>query len=157
MNRFGCATSLMRRSLVLEHGYDERLSSYEDWDLYLRFAVAGVRFLVTNNVQFFYRLRQGSMIKGVDRRRHYALLRELHHKVLGPGSVVSTDALIAHLADLETARPEMAVPARPGEVVTVAAEEIPLRYRLVDRLNAMAKRAPVIHPLLKRMLSGRVE
>ena len=140
MNRFGCATSLIRRSLVLEHEYDERLSSYEDWDLYLRFAVAGVRFLVTNDVQFFYRARHGSMIKGVDRRRHYALLRELHGKVLGAGSAVSTDALIAHLADLE-----------------IASEEFPLRYRLVDWLNTVAKRAPVIHPLLKRMLSGRVE
>ncbi len=76
-NQLSSATALIRRSVFETVRYDERLPSYEDWDLYLRLAQSGHRFLVTNDVQFFYRQRKGSMISGVDRARHYLLLSRL--------------------------------------------------------------------------------
>ncbi|MEI8314973.1 MAG: glycosyltransferase [Verrucomicrobiota bacterium] len=73
-NRFSTACSLMRRKLFDEYRYDETLDSFEDWALYLRLAHEGHRFLVTNDLHFFYRSRPGSMIHGMNRERHYLLL-----------------------------------------------------------------------------------
>ncbi len=52
-NRFSCATSLMRRALFERFSYNENLSNYEGWDRYLRLALNGRRFLVTNDINFF--------------------------------------------------------------------------------------------------------
>ena len=61
-NRFSTATVLARRTVFDELKYREDLRALEDWDLYLRATIAGKRFIVTNEVHFFYRWRQGSMI-----------------------------------------------------------------------------------------------
>jgi glycosyltransferase involved in cell wall biosynthesis len=66
-NRFSTATVLARRTLFQEMTYREDLRALEDWDFYLRATIAGKRFIVTNELHFFYRRRQGSMIS------------ELHH------------------------------------------------------------------------------
>jgi hypothetical protein len=42
--------------------YNETLSAYEDWDLYLRSITTRKRFVVTNAVHFYYRHRRNSMI-----------------------------------------------------------------------------------------------
>lgn len=76
-NRFACATSLMRRALFETFSYDERLKSFEDWALYLRLAIAGHRFLVTNDVHFFYRRRAGSMIGAIGAAEHEALINQM--------------------------------------------------------------------------------
>ncbi|WCM25709.1 glycosyltransferase [Sphingomonas sp. QA11] len=62
INRFSTATSLGRRELYEEFPYDENLTSYEDWDFYLRASSAGKRFIVTNEIYFYYRRRNDSMI-----------------------------------------------------------------------------------------------
>jgi len=69
-NRFSTATVLARLALFNELKYREDLRALEDWDFYLRAAIAGKRFIVTNELHFFYRRREGSMIS------------ELHHNVL---------------------------------------------------------------------------
>lgn len=62
-NRFSTATALFRASVIREYGYIESLTSLEDWNLYLRLAQDNHRFLVSNDVYFYYRNRPGSMIK----------------------------------------------------------------------------------------------
>ena len=69
-NRFSTATVLARRAVFDELKYREDLRALEDWDFYLRATIAGKRFIVTNELHFFYRRRQGSMIS------------ELHHNLL---------------------------------------------------------------------------
>ncbi len=64
-NRFSTATMLARRSIFDEIPYREELRSLEDWDFYLRSAIAGKRFIVTNELHFFYRKRRGSMISAL--------------------------------------------------------------------------------------------
>jgi glycosyltransferase involved in cell wall biosynthesis len=62
-NRFSTATAFFRASVLREERYCEKLRCYEDWNLYLRLALAGKRFLVTNDVYFHYRNRPNSMVK----------------------------------------------------------------------------------------------
>jgi glycosyltransferase involved in cell wall biosynthesis/predicted SAM-dependent methyltransferase len=64
-NRFSTATVLARRALFDELKYREDLRAWEDWDFYLRAVIAGKRFIVTNELHFFYRRRQNSMISEV--------------------------------------------------------------------------------------------
>ncbi len=136
-NQFSSATALFRRSVLETHRYDEALPSYEDWDLYLRLAQAGHRFLVTNHVQFFYRQRKSSMISAVDRSRHYVLLSRILGNLgrpLNPGTRLF--ALLVPAAERE----------RGGGW--------PVRYRMVDAINKLVKRVPGIHRLLKTLAGG---
>ncbi|MGO4390479.1 glycosyltransferase [Variovorax sp. M-6] len=61
-NRFSTATALFRKSAMVRFPYEESLSCFEDWSLYLRMCEAGVRFVVTNDVFFYYRRRINSMV-----------------------------------------------------------------------------------------------
>ena len=61
-NRFSTATMLTRRVLFDEIQYREEFRALEDWELYLRSAIAGKRFIVSNEIHFFYRRRCKSMI-----------------------------------------------------------------------------------------------
>lgn len=73
-NRFSTATACFRCGVLREYGYVESLRSYEDWNLYLRLAQDGCRFLVANDVYFYYRNRRGSMIKETMEQDRRALL-----------------------------------------------------------------------------------
>jgi glycosyltransferase involved in cell wall biosynthesis len=61
-NRFSTATIMGRVEAFRALGYEESLSAYEDWDMYMRAVMARRRFIVTNAVHFYYRRRAGSMI-----------------------------------------------------------------------------------------------
>lgn len=61
-NRFSTATAFFRKSALLRFPYLESLNCYEDWSLYLRMCEAGLRFIVTNDVYFYYRRRHNSMV-----------------------------------------------------------------------------------------------
>ncbi|MCP3064543.1 glycosyltransferase [Myxococcus sp. K38C18041901] len=149
-NRLACATSLMRRSLFERLRYNEQLTSYEDWDLYLRLAHSGSRFLVSNALHFHYRRRKGSMITGVNRQRHLELLYQLHQGLPRPLPAGTQLAMFLLLA-----QPEHALHATAAEVVSAsAASEAPLRYDVVDKVNRALKRVPVVHRMLKVAAAG---
>jgi glycosyltransferase involved in cell wall biosynthesis len=149
-NRFSCATSLMRRSLFERWRYNERLTSYEDWDLYLRLAQAGHRFLVTNQIQFHYRRRQQSMISGVKPRRHLELVNQMYRslpKPLSPALWMDTFITLVGPPPVEEASPSE--PAVAPQAQPLEPQERPLRHGVIDMMNATLKRMPVVHPLLK--------
>ncbi len=60
-NRFSTAAMLTRRAVLVDLKYNEELTAYEDWDLYQRAVIQGKRFLVTNEINFYYRHRPDSM------------------------------------------------------------------------------------------------
>jgi peptidoglycan/xylan/chitin deacetylase (PgdA/CDA1 family) len=69
---YGCAlaihSALVRRKCVLEvSGFDEGLTSAEDWDLWRRIAFRGQRFHQISNVVAFYRSQAGSLSKDIRR------------------------------------------------------------------------------------------
>ncbi|QSQ14752.1 glycosyltransferase [Myxococcus landrumensis] len=152
-NRLSCATSLMRRSLFDTLRYNEQLTSYEDWDLYLRLAHEGHRFLVTNSLHFHYRRRKGSMISGVNPRRHEELLFQLHQGLRRPlpeGIQLAAFMLLGAAPEVPRSPP----PEQPMTSMAGAVTEVPLRYNVVDTLNSTLKRVPAVHGLLKRAVSG---
>ncbi|MCP3098539.1 glycosyltransferase [Myxococcus sp. K15C18031901] len=144
-NRLSSATSLMRRSLFEHTRYDERLRSYEDWDLYLRLTHAGHRFLVTNAIHFHYRRRGGSMISGVNPRRHLELLNQLHRNLKHPlpaGIQLDPFLLLA------------VAPEAPPPAPEVKVEVVHRLHGVMDRVNVSLKRLPLLHKALKYAASG---
>jgi len=150
-NRMSCATSMMRRSLFAEVSYDETLPSYEDWELYLRFVHMGRRFLVTNDIQFHYRERAGSMLAGMHPERHISLLSRIFASL--PRPLPPSAHLFALLAPALGHAREVARLREENVALTQAAGPKPLRYNLVDAVNSAIKRMPFIHPLLKASIS----
>jgi glycosyltransferase involved in cell wall biosynthesis len=161
-NRLGCATSLMRRSVFDKFSYNEQLTSYEDWELYLRLAQAGHRFLVTNQVHFFYRRREGSMIHGVTADRHFALLAQIYDQLpQPPGGAARLSSMLA-LSSPTTADgiPVEDKPLRHQVLDTLhetfdrfgvgSSARLLLSYELADSLNRGVKKLPLVHGLLKR-------
>ncbi|WP_431274083.1 glycosyltransferase family 2 protein [Variovorax ureilyticus] len=102
-NRFSTATALFRKSILERFPYLESLSCYEDWSLYMRMCDAGVRFIVSNDVLFYYRRRRNSMVhsqRHPERKRiEYsdlmrtsapaAFARQSRHLVIGIASPVA--------------------------------------------------------------------
>ena len=61
-NKFSTATALFRKTALDRFPYEESLACYEDWSLYMRMCDAGLRFIVTTDIFFYYRRRTGSMV-----------------------------------------------------------------------------------------------
>ncbi|HEY6908581.1 MAG TPA: glycosyltransferase [Myxococcales bacterium] len=150
-NRMGCATSLMRRTLFDGLQYDETLDSYEDWSLYLRAVHQGRRFLVTNDVQFYYRRRPGSMISGMNPDRHLALLQRMYFSLARPLPVaVQPFALLAPLHKVNRDNQQLA--ERVAALTPAAPKTV--RHGLADVVNATVKKVPLVHPMLKATVAG---
>jgi peptidoglycan/xylan/chitin deacetylase (PgdA/CDA1 family)/2-polyprenyl-3-methyl-5-hydroxy-6-metoxy-1,4-benzoquinol methylase len=67
-------SALVRRSAVRElGGFDEALTSSEDWDLWQRLARAGRRFAQTRKRVAYYRARPGSLSRDLPRAAHAGL------------------------------------------------------------------------------------
>jgi GT2 family glycosyltransferase/glycosyltransferase involved in cell wall biosynthesis len=150
-NRFSCATSLLRRGLFERFLYNERLTSYEDWDLYLRLALGGHRFLVTNQIHFHYRRRVQSMISGVSPRRHLQLVNQIYRELPNPlGSAVWLDTFFTLAGNLPDDVPVNVTPVAAQAPQEPPADERPLRYGVIDMMNVALKTMPGVHLLLKQ-------
>ena len=62
-NRFSTATAVFRSEIIKSYRYQESLSCFEDWNLYLRLVQNNHRAIVSTDVYFFYRNRADSMVK----------------------------------------------------------------------------------------------
>ncbi len=132
-------TALMERERVLEvGGYDEWLTSFEDWDVFCSLAERGLEGSVLPEFLFFYRQRPDSMTR-VEATR-------------------SRQALIAYLVQKHPAlphAPDRAMRIQLGEVERLRErvrqlEDKPLRYQLADRVNDAVKRFRFAHETLRQ-------
>jgi glycosyltransferase involved in cell wall biosynthesis len=105
-NRFSTATALLRTKVLNKYGYVECLGCYEDWNLYLRLAQDGRRFLVANDVYFYYRDRTASMRKEAQKPGRHALA--IHDNLRTAVNIARLTPLV-YLAFLSPERP----PERP--------------------------------------------
>ena len=143
-NRFACATSLMRRDLFDTFAYDEQLKSFEDWALYLRLAIAGHRFLVTNEIHFFYRRREGSMIGALGAEEHEALLRQMwlslpalpKHLFLPPDMRIADDGLRHHVRDWLTRKIKRSAPDKARTLIKRSLQGMSEAMLLADKLGS---------------------
>lgn len=155
-NRVSGATLLLRRSVLERRPYDERLSGYEDWELYLRLVQEGHRFLVTNQVQVFERRDPRSRHTAPGAKRHFqrvSRMLEWAPKPLHPS--VRLFAVLAH-AEEAVVDPFGAIHRDEASERSLesASDERPMRYTVIDMMNSTLKRMPLVHPLLKRALGA---
>ncbi|RSC13254.1 glycosyltransferase [Burkholderia cenocepacia] len=146
-NRFSTATMMGRTETLRSLGYDESLSAYEDWDLYMRAVMARSRFVVTNAVHFYYRRRPHSMIHSDAATRRIGLY---YHDILRrkrvtfgsmtlPMYVLEGMSGAAHGESVEAMRTKLA--AYEGSAVVAAALALQVRLnRLPPWMRAGLKR-----------------
>jgi hypothetical protein len=142
-NPFSCVTAVMRRSLFRDRRFDSRLDGVEDWNLFLRLALEGKRFLVTNDVQFFYRQRPGSVSKkNLHPEGHRRLLERLLERLPTPlPAHVRVSGLLLRGAPV---------------IVDRALSEIPFHYKLADSVNRQVKRVPRLHSAVKKKAAAAI-
>ncbi len=132
-------TALMERERVLElGGYDEWLTSFEDWDVFCGLAERGYEGAVLPEFLFFYRQRPDSMTRTEATRSRQALIAYLVQK--HPGLPQA---------------PERAMRIQLGEVQRLQERirhlsDKPLRYQLADRANDALKRFRFAHEALRQ-------
>lgn len=61
-NMFSTSCAFFRRDVFTSIKYNENLDLYEDWELYINMLNSGMRFLLTSEILFYYRKREGSMV-----------------------------------------------------------------------------------------------
>ncbi|AKQ65366.1 Glycosyl transferase, group 2 family protein [Myxococcus hansupus] len=164
-NYVAAPTALLRRSLLTQQGYNEALSGYADWDFFLRLVQGGHRFLVTNQVHAFSRRRHESAHRAAPPRQHFRRLVRMFEGLpapLHPSTRLfamlahSREAMMDPLGALES-QPAQPVPGaaaalESAQVLSAAAR--PLRYDVVDMMNAALKRLPLVHPFLKQSVTS---
>jgi GT2 family glycosyltransferase len=142
-------TVVRREAALAAGGYDEWMTSYEDWDLWCSLAKAGARGTIIPEFLLWYRVRPDSMYRTEATLRHTSLHAHLleRHATLpaDPGRVLR---LLAASGD-----GELDAQARARAIV---AENI--RYRMADRVNDTLKRTGIqraIKGLTVRVLGAR--
>ncbi|WP_316375766.1 glycosyltransferase [Burkholderia anthina] len=146
-NRFSTATMMGRTEMLRSLGYDESLSAYEDWDLYMRAVMARSRFVVTNAVHFYYRRRAHSMIHSDAATRRIGLY---YHDILRkkrvtfgnmtlPMYVLEGMSGTTHGESIEAMRAKLAAYEGSAAVAMVLALQVRLN-RLPPWMRAALKR-----------------
>ena len=136
-------TALMERRLVEElGGYDEWLTSYEDWDVFSRMAERGLEGTVIPEPLFLYRLRPDSMTRTLrlnERQQMLAYLSQKHPTLAKePGRSLRIMEGEAHRLEARLrAEAAAAIPA-------------PLMNRVADRVNGTLKQFDFLHHTLRR-------
>lgn len=165
-NQVSAPTALLRRTVLEQHAYNETLSGYADWDFFLRLAQGGHRFLVTNQVHFFSRRGHAITPSASQQRHHFRWLVRLFEGVPAPlHPSTRLFALLAHsreamvdpygALDTQERRPSSAASSALESAQVLAEAVRPLRYDVVDLMNAALKRLPLVHPLLKQAVAGK--
>ncbi|MBZ4417772.1 glycosyltransferase [Myxococcus sp. RHSTA-1-4] len=142
VNVASTCTALMERRLVEElGGYDEWLTSYEDWDVFSRMAERGLTGSVIPEPLFLYRLRSDSMthtLRLTERQQMLSYLSNKHPTLaLDPGRSL-------RIREGEAHRMEARLLAE-----VAAATPPPWMNRVADRVNGTLKRFDFLHHTLK--------
>ena len=143
INTASSCTALMPRALIEEAGgYDEWLTSFEDWDLFCSLAERGRFGVVLPEFLFHYRVRRNSMLRTTATTSRFELISYLvgKHEALATASGRTLKVL---LGEQERMVPRPADPAVR-----------PWHHRFVDGVNGAVKMLPVVHPTLKRSVSS---
>ncbi|MFN0134090.1 MAG: glycosyltransferase family 2 protein, partial [Phycisphaerales bacterium] len=145
----GAAASgtLIRRARALEvGGYDERLTSYEDWDFWCTLAERGDRGTVVPEFLLRYRVRADSMFRTEALERDAALrayLLRKHPRLAARPDRVTRMLLSASIGAAGVPSQHASASSEHASAAARALIAENLRYRLADRVNSALKRAGV--------------
>jgi GT2 family glycosyltransferase/glycosyltransferase involved in cell wall biosynthesis len=167
-NTFGDANALIRRAAFLEvGGYTEDYGvGHEDWELYARLMLKGYKLEYIPEALFWYRWSTpGCLQTSTPLQRNF--LRSLRpHRDLIPEAYHAFFEMCIGQSLVNRGLLCRNEPAPPPPPVPTPAPPWPLRYRLVDGLNARLKRLTYLHRagkasiqsllhLRRRILDGR--
>lgn len=168
-NSFGDANSLIRRDRFWEiGGFTEDVGvAHEDWELFAKSALAGLRLELVPESLFWYRSQPKSMSDTVDPqqclKRSLRPFQAITPTFLQPllelavSQAARVEALQAERRELRGRVKSLEKHARQLEF-QLARRNLHLaqaRYRLADRINEVLKRLPLVQPLIRRLLRDR--
>ncbi|QEH34268.1 GalNAc(5)-diNAcBac-PP-undecaprenol beta-1,3-glucosyltransferase [Aquisphaera giovannonii] len=142
-NCLGDTNSLVRRDSFLAVGglTEDWGHNHEDMEFYARAIFKGLRLLVVPEALFLYRSSTSSLIKtSSEYLNSMRGLRPYSENLPVPISQIVSYAVAQ--AKKELSPPP---PPPPPVVEPPAPVELPLRYRLADRINLLARRAGPVH------------
>ena len=144
-NTFGGAAMLVRRDVLFAVGgfHERRGLGHEDWDLLIRFALAGHEVLCVPRPLYHYRIRPGSMVRTTSQYENMAPVLESYQALL-PGPLRGWPAFVRgqHL-HLEQQREEL--DWLHGERARLSAE-LERRTRYLDVLRDEGAAVPASPP-----------
>jgi glycosyltransferase involved in cell wall biosynthesis/GT2 family glycosyltransferase len=130
-NCAGSCTALIERAAILEiGGYDEWLTSFEDWDLYCRLAARGQRGAIVPEFLIGYRIRTASMLRTEGTTNRARIRAYLYGKNAGLSENPDRTQRLQLAGNTDDAE------ARARQLI-----QENIRYRVADRLNDALKRA----------------
>jgi glycosyltransferase involved in cell wall biosynthesis/GT2 family glycosyltransferase len=151
LNVYGGAPGLFRTGdLRAVGGYDAHPANQnEDRHTYLKMVTRGYQVGVVPEHLFYYRIREGSLARTQNR---FQSLQHILQLFGGPTGLSAADTQV--LLRLVIGLHQRREPSSP--------EAGPLRYRVADKLNCLAKKIPGVHGICKAVavhgsnLSGRL-
>jgi len=145
-NTFGDANAIIRRTAFQNvGGYTEEYGvTHEDWELFSRLTLKGYRVEVVPEALFWYRIGAGSMLRSTSVRRNYERsLRPYLEQIPEPYHPLIEMCLGRLLVDRGILR-----------IAGGGAPAWPLRYKIVDGLNARLKQFSNLHRVGKKSIRG---
>jgi hypothetical protein len=148
-------------SLFHELGFrfDERLNTCEDWEFEMRAVLLCGVTAIPEITAIYRRWKNGHSSYSLHSKDEWRANEELivdkldsTPHVFPPGTIRRIREQQAQIRALRDGSP--AARWTPPETL-VAGQPLPLRYKLVDRLNSAVKRVPGVHRLLKASLTPR--
>jgi glycosyltransferase involved in cell wall biosynthesis len=141
LNVYGGAPGLFRtKDLRALGGYDPHPANQnEDRHTYIKMVANGYQVGVIPEHLFYYRIRDGSLARTLNRFQSLQHILQLFGAPAGL-SPSDTRVLLGIVIGLHQ-RQERSPPECPA-----------LRYRMADKLNALAKKVPVVHRLCKAVV-----
>jgi glycosyltransferase involved in cell wall biosynthesis len=156
-NTFGDANALCRRKAFLEVGgfTEDPGVTHEDWELFTKFMLQGYRSTVIPEALFWYREMPTSMIRSTSLRANFARSLRPHLPLISPlYHPLIEMALGQSLVQRGTLKPR---DFTPNSEQHPQSEGPPLRYRLVDALNARVKRIRLVHGVARRLVRALLQ
>jgi hypothetical protein len=154
-NRAGPPGTVWRRSVVEATRFDETVDPLCDWDFNARAVLAGARLLVTNHIALHERRPSGRPALTPRRESELAIriLDRLPRPLPAAARLSFTWAGVPRRDLKAPVEPEATEPeaSTPGDEVALLR---PLRYAVLDRLNADLKRMPQVHAALRAVVQA---
>jgi glycosyltransferase involved in cell wall biosynthesis len=127
-----CTALIDRRAIEEVGGYDEWLTSYEDWDLYCRFAARGWTCAVVPEFLIGYRIRPESMLRTEGTSNRSRIRAYLYARHAGLSERPDRTQRLQLAGNLDEAK---------VQAFQLIGENI--RYRMADRVNEALKKMRV--------------
>jgi len=157
-NTVGHANALIRRSAFFEVGgfHEEQGVDHQEWELFSRMMLKGYQVEVIPEALYWNRVRPGTTIRSTSIRRNYVRsLRPHLEQIPEPYHPLIEMCLGRSLVDRGLLGSDGQAPSLSN--AGGSASSWPLRYKIVDGLNARLKQFSYLHRVGKKSIHGLLQ